>query len=37
LHVCRGSNLWFFKLWFGGLCYLLEHSFGSDVSSRFLA
>jgi hypothetical protein len=34
LHVCRGSSLWFFELWFGGLCSLLEHSFVSDVSSR---
>jgi hypothetical protein len=34
LHVCRGSTLWFFELWFGGLCSLLEHSFISDVSSR---
>jgi hypothetical protein len=34
LHVCRGSSLWFFKLWFGGLRSLLEHSFVSDVSSR---
>jgi hypothetical protein len=24
-----------FKLWFGGLCSLLEHGFVSDVSSRF--
>jgi hypothetical protein len=35
LHVCRGSSLWFFELWFGGLRSLLEHSFASDVSSRF--
>jgi hypothetical protein len=34
LHVCRGSSLWFFELWFGGLCSFLEHSFVSDVSSR---
>jgi hypothetical protein len=34
LHVCRGSSLWFFELWFGGLRSLLEHSFVSDVSSR---
>jgi hypothetical protein len=33
LHVCRGSSLWFFELWFGGLRSLLEHSFVSDVSS----
>jgi hypothetical protein len=26
--------LWIFKLWFGGLRSLLEHSFVSDVSSR---
>jgi hypothetical protein len=26
LHVCRGSSLWFFELWFGGLRSLLEHS-----------
>jgi hypothetical protein len=34
LHVFRGSSLWFFELWFGGLRSLLEHSFVSDVSSR---
>jgi hypothetical protein len=34
LHVCRGSSLWFFKLWFGGLRSLFEHSFVSDVSSH---
>jgi hypothetical protein len=34
LHVCRGSSLWLFELWFGGLRSLLEHSFVSDVSSR---
>jgi hypothetical protein len=34
LHVCRGSSLWFFELWFGGLRSLFEHSFVSDVSSR---
>jgi hypothetical protein len=34
LHVCKGSSLWFFELWFGGLCSLLEHSFVSNVSSR---
>jgi hypothetical protein len=34
LHVCRGSSLWFFELWFGGLRSLLEHSFILDVSSR---
>jgi hypothetical protein len=34
MHVCRGSSLWFFELWFGGLRSLLEHSFVSDVSSR---
>jgi hypothetical protein len=34
LHVCRGSSLWFFEFWFGGLRCLLEHSFVSDVSSR---
>jgi hypothetical protein len=33
LHVCRGSSLWFFELWFDGLRSLLEHSFVSDVSS----
>jgi hypothetical protein len=33
-HVCKGSSLWFFELWFGGLRSLLEHSFASDVSSR---
>jgi hypothetical protein len=27
LHVCRGSSLWFFEFWFGGLRSLLEHSF----------
>jgi hypothetical protein len=32
--VCRGSSLWFFELWFGGLRALLDHSFVSDVSSR---
>jgi hypothetical protein len=35
LHVCRGSSLWFFELWFGGLRYLLELCFVSDVSSHF--
>jgi hypothetical protein len=34
LHVCKGSPLWFFELWFGGLRSLLEHSFVSDVSSH---
>jgi hypothetical protein len=34
LDVCRRSSLWFFKLWFGGLRFLLELSFVSDVSSR---
>jgi hypothetical protein len=34
LHVCRGSSLWFFELWFRGLRSLLEHSFVTDVSSR---
>jgi hypothetical protein len=34
LHVCRGSSLWFFELWFGGLLSLLKHSFVSDVSTR---
>jgi hypothetical protein len=34
LHVCRGSSLWFFELWFGDLRSLFEHSFVSDVSSR---
>jgi hypothetical protein len=34
LHMCRGSSLWFFKLWFGGLRSLLELYFVSDVSSR---
>jgi hypothetical protein len=34
LHWFRGSSLWFFELWFGGLCSLPEHSFVSDVSSR---
>jgi hypothetical protein len=34
LHVCRGSSLWFFELWFGGLCSLLELCFVSNVSSR---
>jgi hypothetical protein len=34
LHVCRGSTLWFFDFWFGGLCSLLELCFVSDVSSR---
>jgi hypothetical protein len=33
LHVCRGSSLWFFELWFGGLCSFIKHSFVSDVSS----
>jgi hypothetical protein len=33
--VCRGSSLWFFELWLGGLCSLLDHSIVSDVSSRF--
>jgi hypothetical protein len=35
LHVCRGSTLWFFELWFGGLRSLLEHNFVSDMSSRY--
>jgi hypothetical protein len=34
LHVCRGSSLCFFELWFGGLRSLLEHSFVLDVSSH---
>jgi hypothetical protein len=34
LHVCRGSSLWFFEHWFGGLHSLLEHSFVSVVLSR---
>jgi hypothetical protein len=25
--VCRGSSLWFFELWIGGLCSLLQHDF----------
>jgi hypothetical protein len=25
--VCRGSSLWFFEPWIGGLCSLLEHGF----------
>jgi hypothetical protein len=25
--VCSGSSLWFFELWFGSLCSLLEHKF----------
>jgi hypothetical protein len=36
LHVCRGSSLWFFELWFGGLRSFLELCFVSDVSSRCL-
>jgi hypothetical protein len=31
----RGSSLWFFEILFGGLRSLLEHSFVSDVSSRW--
>jgi hypothetical protein len=34
LHVCRGSSLWLFELWFGGLRSLLEPCFVSDVWSR---
>jgi hypothetical protein len=34
VHWFRGSSLWFFKLWFGGLRSLLELCFVSDVSSR---
>jgi hypothetical protein len=34
LHVCRGSSLWLFELWFGGLRSLLELCFVSDMSSR---
>jgi hypothetical protein len=34
LHVCRGSSLWLFEFWFGGLRSLLEYSFVSDVWSR---
>jgi hypothetical protein len=34
LHVCRGSSLLFFELFFGGLRSLLELCFVSDVSSR---
>jgi hypothetical protein len=26
IHVCRGSSLWFFEVWFGGLRFLFEHS-----------
>jgi hypothetical protein len=33
LHVCRGA-LFGFRVWIGGLRYLLEHSFVSNVSSR---
>jgi hypothetical protein len=32
--MCAGGLFVVFKLWFGGLCFLLEHSFVSDVSSR---
>jgi hypothetical protein len=34
MHLCRGSSLWFFELWFGGLRSLLELCSVSDVSSR---
>jgi hypothetical protein len=34
LHVCRGSSLCFFKLWFGSLRSLFVLCFVSDVSSR---
>jgi hypothetical protein len=33
-HVCRGSSLSFFELWFGGLRSLVEFCFVSYVSSR---
>jgi hypothetical protein len=35
LHWFRGSSLWFFELWSGGLRSLVEHSFVSEVSSRY--
>jgi hypothetical protein len=34
LACVQGELFVVFKLWFGGLCSLLEHSFVSDVSSR---
>jgi hypothetical protein len=34
LHVCRGSSLWLFELWFGDLRSLLKLCFVLDVSSR---
>jgi hypothetical protein len=34
LACVQGSSLWFFELWFGGLCSLLEFYFVLDVSSR---
>jgi hypothetical protein len=33
LHLCRGSSLWFFEFWFGGLRSLHELCIVSDVSS----
>jgi hypothetical protein len=30
----QGELLVLFELWIGGLCFLLEHGFVSDVSSR---
>jgi hypothetical protein len=32
--ISAGELFVLFKLWIGGLCYLLEHGFVSDVSSR---
>jgi hypothetical protein len=34
LACVQGKIFEVFELWFGGLCFLLEHSFVSDVSSR---
>jgi hypothetical protein len=33
--MCAGELFVVFELWIGGLRSLLEHSFVSDVSSRF--
>jgi hypothetical protein len=33
--MCAGELFVVFELWFGGLRSLLEHSFVSDLSSRF--
>jgi hypothetical protein len=34
LAYVQGELFVMFELWFGGLCFLFEHGFVSDVSSR---